>query len=178
MDMNSQNISVLLSKEAIAQRVAELGAQISHDFQGQELVCVCILKGSVIFYSDLVRAMNLPVKFDFIRVSSYGASLTSQGDVKITKDLSSSIVGKNVLLIEDIVDTGITLSFLVDLFKSRLPKSLKVCSLLYKPARKVKDVTIDYLGFTIDNHYVVGYGMDASENFRNLEYVGIYQEPK
>lgn len=175
MDMR-KNIKELISKHDIAKKVAELGAQISKDFQGEEIICVCILKGSVVFFSDLVRAITVPLEFDFIRVSTYGDQLTSSGDVKITKDLSSSIVGKHVLVVEDIMDTGITLSFLVDLFRSRGPKSLKVCSLLYKPSNKVKDVAIDYLGFTIDNHFVVGYGMDASEKFRNLDYVGIYKE--
>lgn len=175
MGIDKQNIKELLSKETISRRVIELGKQISQDYQGEDVTCVCILKGSVIFYSDLVRAMDIPVEFDFIRVSSYGDQLTSSGDVKITKDLSSSIVGKNVLIVEDIFDTGVTLSFLYDLFKSRNPKSLKICSLLHKPSNKIKDVKIDYLGFTIDNHFVVGYGLDAGEKFRNLDYVGIYK---
>lgn len=177
MGIDHKNIKELISREAIAKRVTELGQEISRDFKDQDITCVCILKGSVIFYADLVRAIDAPVEFDFIRVSSYGDQLTSSGDVKITKDLSSSIADKNVLIIEDIFDTGVTLSFLYDLFKSRNPKSLKICSLLHKPANKIKDVKIDYLGFTIDNHFVVGYGLDAGEKFRNLDFVGIY-EPK
>lgn len=176
MGIEKQKIKELISKEAIAKRVIELGKEISRDYQNQDLTCVCILKGSVIFYSDLVRAIDTNVEFDFIRVSSYGDQLTSSGDVKITKDLSSSIVDKNVLIVEDIFDTGVTLSFLYDLFASRKPKSLKICSLLHKPSNKIKDVKIDYLGFTIDNHFVVGYGLDAGEKFRNLDYVGIYKE--
>lgn len=176
MGLNKSNIETLLSKETIAKRVAEMGKQIAQDYKGEEVVCVCILKGSVIFYSDLVREIDLPVEFDFIRVSSYGNQLTSSGDVKITKDLSGSITDKHVLVIEDIVDTGITLNFLLDLFKSRNPKSLKLCALLHKPANKVKDVKIDYLGFTIENHFVVGYGLDAAEKYRNLDFVGVYKE--
>lgn len=176
MGLNRSKIETLVSKDAIAKKVKEIGAQISKDYGDEEVVCVCILKGSVIFYSDLVRAIDLPVHFDFVRVSSYGSQLTSSGDVKITKDLSGSITDKNVIIVEDIVDTGITLSFLYDLFQSRGPKSLKICSLLYKPANKVKDVKIDYLGFTIDNHFVVGYGLDANEKYRNLDYVGVYKE--
>ncbi len=175
MGMNKANIEVLISKDAIAKRVVELGKQISKDYAGQEIICVCILKGSIIFFSDLVREIDLPVEFDFIRASSYGNELSSSGDVKITKDLSGSINDKHVLVIEDIVDTGITLNFLLDLFKSRNPKSLKLCTLLHKPANKVKDVKIDYLGFTIENHYVVGYGLDAAEKYRNLDFVGIYK---
>jgi hypoxanthine phosphoribosyltransferase len=175
MGLNQSNIETLFSKETIAKRIAELGQQISKDYAGQEAICVCILKGSVIFFSDLVRAIDLPVEFDFIRASSYGNELSSSGDVKITKDLSGSINDKHVIVIEDIVDTGITLSFLLDLFKSRNPKSIKLCALLHKPANKVKDVKIDYLGFTIDNHFVVGYGLDAAEKYRNLDFVGIYK---
>lgn len=176
MGLNREKIKTLISKDEIEKKIAEMGKQITKDFQGEEVICVCILKGSVIFYSDLVRAIDLPVYFDFVRASSYGSQLTSSGDVKISKDLSSSIEGKNVIVIEDIVDTGITLTFLKNLFQTRNPKSLKICSLLYKPANKVKDVKIDYLGFTIENHFVVGYGLDANEKYRNLDYVGIYQE--
>lgn len=176
MGLDRSRVETLISKDAIAKRVAELGAQITKDYgKDEEVICVCILKGSVIFYSDLVRQIDLPLTFDFIRVSSYGDQLTSSGDVKITKDLSGSIADKHVILIEDIVDTGITLSFLIDLFKSRNPKSMKLCTLLHKPANKVKEVKIDYLGFTIDNHYVVGYGLDAAEKYRNLDYVGVYK---
>lgn len=176
MGLNREKIKTLISKQEIGKKIAEMGKQITKDFDGEEVICVCILKGSVIFYSDLVRAIDLPVYFDFVRASSYGSQLTSSGDVKISKDLSSSIEGKNVIVIEDIVDTGITLTFLKNLFQTRNPKSLKICSLLYKPANKVKDVKIDYLGFTIENHFVVGYGLDANEKYRNLDYVGIYQE--
>lgn len=176
MGLNREKIKTLISKHEIEKKVIEIGKQIAQDYKGEEVVCVCILKGSVIFYSDLVRAIDLPVVFDFIRVSSYGDQLSSSGDVKITKDLSGSIADKNVILIEDIVDTGITLSFLLDLFKSRKPKSLKLCALLHKPSNKRKEVPIDYLGFTIENHFVVGYGLDAAEKYRNLDYVGIYKE--
>lgn len=169
-----KDIKELISSEDIAKKVVEMGKQISKDYAGKELTCVCILKGSVIFFSDLIRHIDLPITTDFIRVSSYGNALESSGDVKINKDLSSPIKAKHILLIEDIVDTGITLDFLVDMLATREPASLKVCTLLHKPANKVKDVEITYKGFTIDNHYVVGYGLDAAEKFRNLNYVGIY----
>ena len=175
MGLDQSKIEVLISKDEIAKKIQEIGKKISADYKGQEVVCVCILKGSVIFFADLVRALDLPVEFDFIRVSSYGNQLTSSGDVKITKDLSGSIKDKHVLVIEDIVDTGITLSFLLELFQSRGPKSVKLATLLHKPANKIKDVKIDYLGFTIDNHFVVGYGLDAAEKYRNLDFVGIYK---
>ena len=165
----------LIEKEKIVRRIREISEQINQDYKNDSVICVCVLKGSVIFFSDLVRELKIPVEFDFVRVSSYGDELVSKGDVKITKDLSETIKDRNVLVVEDIVDTGITLSFLLDLFRSREPKSLRVCSLLYKPANSVKKVAIDYLGFTIDKHYVVGYGMDAAEQFRNLDYVGIYK---
>lgn len=168
------NIKPLLSAEEIQQKVIELGQKISIDYQQQELVCICILKGSVIFFSDLIRHIDLPITTDFIRVSSYGDALESSGDVKINKDVSAPIKGKHILLIEDIVDTGITLNFLIDILQTREPASLKVCTLLHKPANKIKDVEIAYKGFTIDNHFVVGYGLDAAEKFRNLRYVGIY----
>ena len=163
MGLDQSKIEVLISKDEIAKKIQEIGKKISADYKGQEVVCVCILKGSVIFFVD------------FIRVSSYGNQLTSSGDVKITKDLSGSIKDKHVLVIEDIVDTGITLSFLLELFQSRGPKSVKLATLLHKPANKIKDVKIDYLGFTIDNHFVVGYGLDAAEKYRNLDFVGIYK---
>ncbi|MCB0271578.1 MAG: hypoxanthine phosphoribosyltransferase [Bdellovibrionales bacterium] len=170
----AKDIKELISSKEIQKKVKELGEQITKDYHGKELVCVCILKGSVIFFSDLIRHIDLPITIDFIRVSSYGNELTSSGDVRINKDLSSPVKGKHILLIEDIVDTGITLDFLVELLRTREPASLKVCSLLHKPSNKVKDVEISYKGFTIDNHYVVGYGLDAAEKYRNINFVGIY----
>lgn len=171
-----QNIKELISSQEIQKRVQELGKEITAHYQGKELVCVCILKGSVVFFADLIRCISMDVSIDFMRVSSYGKELTSSGDVKINKDLSESIKGKHILLIEDIVDTGITLHFLMDILQTREPASLQIASLLHKPSNRVKDVSIGFTGFTIENHFVVGYGLDAAEKFRNLPYVGIYPQ--
>jgi len=175
MKIAPSNITSLISREVLQKRIVELGEQITQDYQGQPPTCVCILKGSIIFFSDLIRNIQLPLTIDFIRVSSYGSALESSGDVKINKDLSEPIKGKHILLIEDIIDTGITLDFLLDLLKPREPASIKVCTLLHKPANKVKEINIDYKGFTIENHFVVGYGMDVAEKYRNLDFIGVYQ---
>lgn len=169
-----EHITQLISTEMIRNKVSTLGKKITQDYMGKELICVCILKGSIVFFSDLIREIKLPVTIDFIRVSSYGNALESSGDVKINKDLSSPIKGKHILLIEDIIDTGVTVDFLLELFEAREPASLKVCSLLHKPSNKKKEVPITYKGFTIENHFVVGYGMDAAEQFRNISYIGVY----
>lgn len=175
MIISPHQIKPLISTEALASRIQELGKTITEDYQNKPLTCVCILKGSVIFFADLIRHIDLPLTIDFIRVSSYGSALESSGDVKINKDLSEPIKSKHILLIEDIIDTGITLDFLLELLKPREPASLKVCTLLHKPANKVKEIAIDYTGFTIENDFVVGYGMDVAEKYRNLDYIGVYQ---
>ena len=160
--------STLFTKQAIAARVAQLGAQISADYNGGDLVCVGVLKGSFIFMADLVRELNLPVTVDFIEASSYGTSTQSSGMVTITKDLRHSIAGRDVLIVEDIIDTGVTLSYLVNYFKSQAPHSVKICTLVDKPARRRIALSPDYCGFTIPDAFVVGYGLDYAERYRNL----------
>jgi len=166
-----KNPAPFLTEVQVAKRVKELGESITKDLKGKPLVCIGVLKGSFIFFADLVRQIHLPLSIDFIRASSYGNKTTSSGSVKISFDLSLSIEEKHVLLIEDIVDTGLTLRHLLDHLKHRNPKSLRLCVLLLKPGKLYKPVPIDYLGFTIDDRFVVGYGLDAGEKYRNLPYV-------
>ena len=163
--------SILISEEEIAKRVKELGKQLAEDYKGKELLVVGILKGCMLFLSDLVRTIDLPLTLDFMVVSSYGATTKSSGVVRIVKDLEREIEGKDVLIVEDIVDTGLTLSYLVENFKARNPKSVKVCSLLDKPDRRKAQVDIQYVGFKIPDEFVVGYGLDYGENYRNLPFV-------
>ena len=163
--------SVMISEEEIAKRVKELGKQLTEDYKGKELLVVGILKGCMLFLSDLVRTIDLPLTLDFMVVSSYGATTKSSGVVRIVKDLEREIEGKDVLIVEDIVDTGLTLSYLVENFKARNPKSVKVCSLLDKPDRRKAQVEIQYIGFKIPDEFVVGYGLDYGENYRNLPFV-------
>jgi len=163
--------SILISEEEIAKRVKELGKQLAEDYKGKELLVVGILKGCMLFLSDLVRTIELPLTLDFMVVSSYGATTKSSGVVRIVKDLEREIEGKDVLIVEDIVDTGLTLSYLVENFKARNPKSVKVCSLLDKPDRRKAQVEIQYIGFKIPDEFVVGYGLDYGENYRNLPFV-------
>lgn len=171
----SERTVVLLSEEDIRVRVKELGAQISKDYEGRSLVLVCVLKGSFVFAADLARAITVPLRVDFLGVRSYGEGTESSGVVQITQDLSKPIAGEDVLLVEDIVDTGLTIAHLMDLFRTRQPRSVAVCSLLHKPARARVSVKIDYLGFTIEDQFVVGYGLDFAERFRNLPYIGIVE---
>jgi hypoxanthine phosphoribosyltransferase len=169
----------LISAEAIATRVAELGAQITAEYaplaKTAEVVVVGVLKGSVIFLADLVRSIAVPIHMDFIGISSYGDATTSSGVVRITQDLSRSIEGKHVIVIEDIVDTGHTVHYLLDNLATRHPASIKLCSLLHKPDRAEREVHIDYLGFTIPNKFVVGYGLDVAQQYRNLPFIGYVQ---
>jgi hypoxanthine phosphoribosyltransferase len=163
----------LLSAEAIARRVAELGARITEDYRGKEDVVVLgVLKGSILFMADLVRAIELPVLMDFIGVASYGDATTSSGVVQITQDLSKPVEGKHVLVVEDIVDTGHTVHYLLENLKTRRPASIKLASLLHKPDRAERQIHIDYLGFTIPNKFVVGYGLDVAQRWRNLPFIG------
>jgi hypoxanthine phosphoribosyltransferase len=166
----------LLSAEAIAVRVRELGARITQDYAGEEIAIVPVLAGSFVFAADLVRAIDLPMSVDFFGVRSYGDETTTSGVVRITHDLSRPIADKHVLLVEDIVDTGLTIRFLMDTLRGRGPRSLRLASLLHKPARSRVAVDIDYLGFTIPDVYVVGYGLDAAQRYRNLPYLGVVQE--
>jgi hypoxanthine phosphoribosyltransferase len=163
----------LLSTEQIAARVAALGKDIARDYQGRSLTLVSVLKGSFVFAADLARAIDLPLKIDFLGVRSYGAGTETSGVVQITHDLSHPISGESVVLVEDIVDTGLTLAHLRELLGTRSPADIRVCALLHKPARARAAVSIDYLGFTIDDHFVVGYGLDADERYRNLPYIGV-----
>lgn len=164
---------VLISEEEIAKRVKELGAQLTRDYKGKDLMVVGILKGCMLFLSDLVRSIDLPLTMDFMVVSSYGNATKSSGVVRIIKDLERDIEGKDVLIVEDIVDTGLTLSYLVENLKTRNPSSVKVCSLLDKPERRKVHVDIEYIGFGIPDEFVIGYGLDYAEVYRNLPFVGV-----
>jgi hypoxanthine phosphoribosyltransferase len=165
----------MLTAEQIAARVRELGAQIARDYAGRNLVLVCVLKGSFVFAADLARAIDLPLRVDFLGVRSYGEGTESSGVVQITQDLSRPIEHEDVVIVEDIVDTGLTIAHLMDLFRTRQPRSVKVCALLHKPARAKISVKIDYLGFTIEDRFVVGYGLDFAERYRNLPYIGVIE---
>ena len=170
--MKVKAIHEYLSEEKIANRIAEMGAEISKEY-GDEPVClICILKGSVFFTVELAKRITSPVELEFMCVSSYGSGTTSSGVVKIAKDLDVSIEGKNVLVIEDIIDSGRTLSYLLENLKTRNPKSLRLCTLLDKPERRVVEVDVDYVGFTIPDEFVVGYGLDYDQKYRNLPYIG------
>jgi hypoxanthine phosphoribosyltransferase len=171
----SERVVTMLSAETIAARVKELGAQITKDYTGRPLVLVSVLKGSFIFAADLARQIDLPLRIDFLGVRSYGEGTESTGVVQIVNDLSKPIENEDVLIVEDIVDTGLTIAHLMDLFRTRRPRSIKVCSLLHKPARAKVSVTVDYLGFTIEDKFVVGYGLDFAERYRNLPFVGIVE---
>jgi len=171
----AESISTMFSAEQLAARVRELGAQISADYAGQRLVLVCVLKGSFVFTADLARAITIPLRVDFLGTQSYGEGTSSSGVVQITQDLTKPIEGENVLIVEDIVDTGLTISHLLDLLRVRKPASVKVCALLHKPARTRIAVPIDYLGFTIEDKFVVGYGLDWGELHRNLPFIGVVE---
>ena len=170
-----ENIEVLYSSEQIKSRVEELGRQISEDYKDcKELVLIGILKGSIMFYADLARQLNLTVNCEFMGISSYGHDTKSSGIVQITSDLTASIEGKDVLIIEDIVDTGLTMNYLRENFTTRRPKSVRICSLLDKPSNRKIPIDVDYVGFEIPNLFVIGYGLDLASHYRNLPYVGVY----
>jgi hypoxanthine phosphoribosyltransferase len=164
---------VLLSGEQVQARVAELGAQLAADYAGRDPVLVSVLKGSIIFLADLVRAMPVPLAIDLMEVSSYGASTESSGQVRILKDLSTSIEGREVIVVEDIIDTGLTLNYLLRYLHDKGPASIRICCLLDKPARRLAPIEIDYRGFTIPDRFVIGYGLDYGERYRNLPYIGV-----
>lgn len=169
----SEQVRVLLSEEELDKRIAELGAQISKDYAGESVHLICILKGSIFFTCELAKRISVPVTMDFMCVSSYGASTVSSGVISIKKDLEESIENRNVIVIEDIIDTGRTLKYLLEDLMKRNPKSLKLCTMLDKPERRVTDVAVDYTGFEIPDEFVVGYGLDYDQRYRNLPYVGI-----
>lgn len=164
---------VLFSEEQLEQRVCELAAQIDRDYAGKEPLLVSVLRGSFVFMADLVRHITLPCTVDFMAVSSYGSGTTSSGQVKIIKDLSEQIEGKDVIVVEDILDSGNTLSYLLQILQARHPASMKLCTLLDKPDRRIKPVHVDYSGFSIPDEFVVGYGLDFAEKYRNLPYIGV-----
>lgn len=169
----SSNISILISEEEVDRRIAELGAEISRDYAGKEIHLIGILKGSVFFVCELAKRITIPVTLDFMSVSSYAGGTVSSGRVKIVKDLDEPVEGKEVLIVEDIIDTGRTLSYLIDMFENRGPSSLKLCTLLDKPDRRaVEGVEVDYCGFVIPDKFVVGYGLDYDQKYRNLPYIG------
>lgn len=164
---------ILYEAEEIAPKVAELGEKITLDYQGRDLIAVCILKGSLMFYADLLREIKLPLVVDFMAISSYGNSRKSSGVVQIVKDMDNNISDKDVLIVEDIMDSGQTLAFLMELLQARDPLSLRVCCLLDKPSRRIAPVQPDYCGFEIPDEFVVGYGLDFAERYRNLPYIGV-----
>jgi len=174
VDQSADIGAVLLTEDQIQSKVAQLGAQIALDMAGRELTLVSVLKGSLPFMADLMRAIPLPLRIDLMEVSSYGGATTeSSGLVRILKDLSSSIEGEDILIVEDIIDTGLTLNYLVRYLRGKNPASLKICTLLDKPARRLVDIDVDYIGFTIPDQFVVGYGLDYGELYRNLRFVGV-----
>ncbi|MDQ6793516.1 MAG: hypoxanthine phosphoribosyltransferase [Chloroflexota bacterium] len=173
-DLSADIGEVLLTEEQIQAKVKELGQQISADYAGRQLTLVSVLKGSLPFMADLMRAMTIPLRIDLMEVSSYGgASTESSGLVRILKDLSASIQGEEVLIVEDIIDTGLTLNYLVRYLRGKNPASLRICTLLDKPARRLVEIPVDYIGFTIPDQFVVGYGLDYGELYRNLRFVGV-----
>ena len=164
---------VLFSEEELNKRVSEIAAEINRDYAGKEPMLISVLRGSFVFMADLIRKIEVPCTVDFMSVSSYGRGTTSSGQVQITKDLSDDIEGKDIIVVEDILDSGNTLSYLLQLLQARKPASMKLCTLLDKPDRRVKEVHVDYTGFTIPDEFVVGYGLDYAEKYRNLPYIGI-----
>jgi hypoxanthine phosphoribosyltransferase len=167
---------VLIDRETLAARVAELGAEVSADYEGRDLLLIGVLKGAVFFMADLMRHLTVPCEVDFMAISSYGDATDSSGIVRILKDLDINIEGRHVLVVEDIIDSGLTLSYLIRNLESREPATLEVCALLTKPSRREIDVPVRYVGFEIPNKFVVGYGLDFAERYRNLPYVGVLDE--
>ena len=172
MSLHDDVQEILLDSRTVANRVGELGAQLSADYAGRDPVLVSVLKGALVFLADLMRAMDLPSSIDLMEVSSYAGTETS-GQVRILKDLSKPIEGRDVIVVEDIIDTGLTLNYLLGYLADRRPASIKICCLLDKPARRLAEIPIDYIGFTIPDRFVIGYGLDYDERYRNLPYVGV-----
>ncbi|MGG7161649.1 hypoxanthine phosphoribosyltransferase [Clostridium baratii] len=167
---------VLFDEEQLSNKVRELGKQISKDYKGKDLLVVGVLKGSVVFAADLIKSIDIPCEIDFMAVSSYGNSTESSGVVRILKDLDHSIEGKHVLLVEDIVDSGITLTYLLKYLKARKAESIEIVSLLNKPERRTADLEVKYIGFEVPNEFIVGYGIDYAEKYRNLPFIGVLKE--
>ena len=173
--MEKHHINVLISEADVDKRIQELGDQISKDYEGKEVHLVCVLRGGSFFMCELAKRITVPVSLDFMSVSSYGNDTKSSGAVRIVKDLDDSIQGKDVLVVEDIIDSGRTLSYLLEMLKDRKPNSLRLCTLLDKPDRRVVDVDIDYTAFQVPDEFVVGYGLDYAQKYRNLPYIGVVE---
>ena len=171
----AESIRVLLSEEEVDQRIQAIGEQISRDYRGKQVHLVCVLKGGSFFMCELAKRITVPVSLDFMSVSSYGSDTKSSGVVKIVKDLDESLKDKDVIVVEDIVDSGRTLSYLLEMLRDREPRSLRLCTLLDKPERRVVDVNVDYTGFEIPDEFVVGYGLDYDQRYRNLPYIGVIE---
>ena len=171
----AESIKVLVPEAEVAKRIEELGKKISEDYAGKQVHLICVLKGGVFFMCELAKRISVPVSMDFMSVSSYGDGTSSSGVVKIAKDLDESLEGKDVLVVEDIIDSGRTLYYLLDILKKRNPKSMRLCTLLDKPDRRVRDVKVDYVGFEIPDVFVVGYGLDYAQKYRNLPYIGVVE---
>jgi hypoxanthine phosphoribosyltransferase len=173
MSVEKDIAEILIGTEELQAKVTELGRQISEDYRGRNPLLICLLRGAVVFLSDLIRAADIPLEMDFMAISSYGDSTESSGVVRLMMDLKSNITGRNVLIVEDIVDTGRTLAYILDNLRTRRPADVKVCALLSKPSRREIEVELDYLGFEIPDKFVVGYGLDYAENYRNLPFIGV-----
>ncbi|NCA66554.1 MAG: hypoxanthine phosphoribosyltransferase [Clostridia bacterium] len=178
MELYKDVAKILYSKEALEARTAELGAEISRDYKGKQLLMVCILRGAAIFFSDLIRKVDLDLEIDFMATSSYGADTKSSGEVKLQKDLNSPILGRDVLIVDDIIDSGLTLAYLKKLLLARNPASVKICALMEKPERKQANIEVDYVGFVVPNEFVVGYGLDYGEKYRQLPDVCVLSPEK
>jgi hypoxanthine phosphoribosyltransferase len=175
MHVAGEQRTTLISADRVRARVRELGEAITRDYAGQSLVLLGVLKGSFVFVADLARHIDLPIRIEFLGVRSYGAGTQSSGVVQITQDLTSPIEGEHILVVEDIVDTGLTVHYLMELLATRQPKSVRLCALLHKPARRQREVAIDYLGFEIDDVFVIGYGLDYAQRYRNLPEIAVLQ---
>lgn len=169
-------IRELIPEEELNEKIKEMGKQISEDYDGKEIHLICVLKGGVFFTCELAKRISVPLSMDFMSISSYGNEKQSSGVVKIVKDLDDPLEGKEVLIVEDIIDSGRTLSYLIDILKKRNPKSITLCTLLDKPERRVVDVDVKYVGFNIPDEFVVGYGLDYNQKYRNLPYIGVVEE--
>ncbi|MGK0467297.1 hypoxanthine phosphoribosyltransferase [Clostridium sp.] len=174
--MNNDIKEVLYNEEQLNDKIRQMGAKISNDYAGKELILIGVLKGSVVFMSDLIKQITIPCKMDFMAVSSYGSSTETSGVVKILKDLDFDIQGKDVLIVEDIIDSGVTLKYLMKYLSARKPSSLEIICLLNKPSRRTVDMDVKYLGYNVPDHFLVGFGLDFAEKYRNLPYVGILKE--
>ncbi|HIW83100.1 MAG TPA: hypoxanthine phosphoribosyltransferase [Candidatus Dorea gallistercoris] len=171
----AETVKVLIDEETVEKRIKELGEKISEDYAGRQVHLICVLKGGVFFMCELAKRISVPVSMDFMSVGSYGDGTSSSGVVKIAKDLDETLEGKDVLVVEDIIDSGRTLYYLLDVLQKRRPKSMRLCTLLDKPDRRVTDVKVDYVGFEIPDKFVVGYGLDYAQKYRNLPYIGVVE---